>query len=64
MKIKATVIETADRGDYLAVVLQGENVGTPEHLGNWRQELRVNITTRSRRAFFIGREVEITVRVR
>lgn len=64
MKISGHVTETKDCGDFMLVALQGEDAATPECMGSWRQELRVNANARNKRTFYIGRKVEITVRPR
>ncbi|WFU52350.1 hypothetical protein QA639_21830 [Bradyrhizobium pachyrhizi] len=61
MKIEAHVLEARDRGDKLQVQAQGRAVGAAD----WQpwMEILVNVpmTGRNKRAFYVGRDIEIIV---
>ena len=64
MKVKAHVIELQDCGDRMKIVAQGYAVGRAEWCPCGSIELVLPLTDKSRRAYFIGREFELTVKPR
>lgn len=62
MKIKAHVIGLEDRGDRVKITAQGSAVGRAAWVEGASIELIVPLTDRSRPAYFIGREFELTVK--
>lgn len=62
MKINAHVLEASDRGDKLAVTAQGKARGAAEWQPFMSILVNVPMTDRNKRAFYVGREIEIEVR--
>lgn len=64
MKIDCHVLEVSTTGDGLRVTLQGK----PPNAADWRalerQVIVLPDSETTRRAFFVGRKVEITVRAK
>lgn len=61
MKLKCEVLEVSNDGDALCVTLQGSSKSDPDWYGWKNQTIRLRSTERTRRAFYIGRIVEIEV---
>jgi hypothetical protein len=61
VKINAHVLEASDRGDKLAVTAQGKAVGAAEWQPFMSILVSVPMTDRNKRAFYVGREVELTL---
>ncbi|WP_156928803.1 hypothetical protein [Bradyrhizobium sp. th.b2] len=64
MKIEAHVLEASDKGDKLLVQAQGRAVGAAEWQPWMSIAVNVPMTDRNKRAFYVGREIEITVKPR
>jgi hypothetical protein len=62
MKIKAHVLEVSDNGDKMKIVGQGRAAGE----ANWRPLVSVSIkmpvTKRNRRSFYLGRHFVVNVK--
>ncbi|MCS3449813.1 hypothetical protein M2222_001366 [Bradyrhizobium elkanii] len=61
MKINAHVLEASDRGDKLSVTAQGKAVGAAEWQPFMSILVNVPMTDRNKRAFYIGREIDVIV---
>lgn len=61
MKITGHIIEVASNGDGLTVAIQAQT-GRADWKPIERQTLRIDGTQQNRRAFYIGREVSITLK--
>ena len=61
MKIRASVDAVEDKGDVLMVAVLGKAVGASMWDVDKRHEFYVPLSTTNRRAFYVGRVVEITV---
>jgi hypothetical protein len=61
LKINAHVLEVSDRGDKLAVTAQGKAVGAADWQPCMSILVNVPMTDRNKRAFYVGREIEMTV---
>jgi len=61
VKIEAHVLEARDLGDKLHVQAQGRAVGAAEWQPWMSIAVHVPMTDRNKRAFYIGREIEVIV---
>lgn len=61
MKIEGHVLEARDMGDKLHVQAQGKAVGAAEWQPNMSIAVNVPMTDRNKRAFYVGREIELTL---
>ena len=61
MKLKGHVIMADDTGETIIVTLQTVQPGAPDWRPWLRQEIRLPSTAVNRRAFYLGRNVEIVV---
>lgn len=64
MKIEGHVLEARDMGDKLHVQAQGRAVGAAEWQPWMQIAVNVPMTDRNKRAFCVGREIELTLRPR
>ena len=62
MKINGEILEVKTTGDQLLIRLQGTTVNAPEWAGWAQQSITVPDNARTRKAFHIGRLVEITIK--
>ncbi|MCA1379356.1 hypothetical protein I6F34_00780 [Bradyrhizobium sp. BRP05] len=62
MKIEGHVLEVMDMGDKLHVKGQGRAVSAAEWQPWMPIAISVPMTDRNRKAFYVGRDIEITVR--
>lgn len=62
MKIKAIVVEVKDNGEILAVLAQGQGVAEAGWMAQRGFNLPMQNSERNRRAFYIGRNITITVK--
>lgn len=61
MKIEGHVLEARDMGDKLHVQAQGRAVGSAEWQPWMQIAVNVPMTDRNKRAFYVGREIELTL---
>lgn len=61
MKIEANVLEVQDRGDKLFLVGQGKAAGAAEWQPFMNIAVSVPMTDRNRKAFYVGRQFDLTV---
>lgn len=64
MKIDCHVIATETTGDGLRVTMQGKPPSAADWRALERQEIILPDTEATRRAFYVGREVTITVKAK
>jgi hypothetical protein len=62
MKLECSITSAIDGGDKLILELQGSGVAETDAIGMAAQTLRIPITDRNRRSFYVGRRVIIEVR--
>lgn len=64
MKILARIVEVGGGGDTLTVNMSGGTAGGPQWTQNKSQMITVQGSRRTSKALFVGREVEITVKLK
>ena len=61
MKLECTILAAEDAGDELLVRMQGRPPRSPDWRGMRLQELRIPLTEATRKSYYVGRRVIVTV---
>lgn len=61
MKITGNVTNVKDCGDFMEVEMQGKGAADPMWAGLYTQVLRLAANDRNKRAYWLGRNVEISI---